>query len=223
MPFLMRGALIEYGSDFLGPIPNAVIFQFNPESLRRDIEIPARQTGATSRETDQAGDPPVERINLTAYFSAADRLNENNALARMFGIGAQLSALEKMVQPPGAVGRVLQEAVDAVSDAIARRRDGAPTQRIPREQYPRVLFVWGLTRVLPVTIDSMSITEQEYDHMLNPIRAEVSLGLSVVNVGRCSDDIVARGAMEYTNMAKDLQATSNLVEVGTQMYELIKF
>lgn len=90
MPFLMRGALIEYGSDFLGPIPNAVLFQFNPESLRRDIEIPARQSGAASRETDQAGDPPVERINLVAYFSAADRLNENNFLARAFGIGAQL-------------------------------------------------------------------------------------------------------------------------------------
>ena len=32
---MLRGALIEYGSDFLGPIPNVVIFQFNPETLTR--------------------------------------------------------------------------------------------------------------------------------------------------------------------------------------------
>lgn len=118
---------------------------------------------------------------------------------------------------------MLQDAVDAVADAIASRRGENPTQPIPREHYPRVLFVWGLTRVLPVTIDSMSITEQEYDYMLNPVRAEVSLGMSVIKVGHCSDDIVARGAMEYTSLAKDLQATSNLAEVGTQVYELINF
>lgn len=222
MPFLMRGAFIEYGSDFLGPIPNVVIFQFNPESLQRQIEIPSRPAGSMGRETSQVGERPVEKINLTAHFSAADRLNDNHALARAFGIGTQLAALEKMVQPPGRVGRLLQEAVDAISDAIAERRGGVPTQGIPRENYPRILFIWGLTRVLPVTIDSMGITEQEYDNMLNPIRAEVSLGLSVITVGHCSDDIVARGAVEYTNLAKDLQASANLGETGTQIYEMIE-
>jgi hypothetical protein len=33
MPYLLQGALIEYGSDCLGPIPKVVTFQFNPESL----------------------------------------------------------------------------------------------------------------------------------------------------------------------------------------------
>jgi len=50
MPFLMRGAMIEYGSDFLGPLPNVVIFQFNPESLTRTIQIPARPSGAAAPE-----------------------------------------------------------------------------------------------------------------------------------------------------------------------------
>ena len=44
MGFLMRGALIEYGSDFMGPIPNVVIFQFNPETLTRSLQIPPRAT-----------------------------------------------------------------------------------------------------------------------------------------------------------------------------------
>ena len=49
MPYLLKGALIEYGSDFLGPIPNVVIFQFNPESMTRNIQIPPRPTGASRR------------------------------------------------------------------------------------------------------------------------------------------------------------------------------
>ena len=66
MPFLMRGAMIEYGSDFLGPLPNVVIFQFNPESLSRTIQIPPRPTGAAARETTQAGEPSIEKITLKA-------------------------------------------------------------------------------------------------------------------------------------------------------------
>ena len=46
MAFLLKGALIEYGSDFLGPLPNVVIFQFNPEQVTRTLEIPQRPTGA---------------------------------------------------------------------------------------------------------------------------------------------------------------------------------
>ena len=58
MAYLLRGALIEYGSDFLGPLPNVVIFQFNPETMSRVIEVPSRPVGATARESSQAGDTP---------------------------------------------------------------------------------------------------------------------------------------------------------------------
>jgi len=64
---LLRGALIEYASDFFCPLPNLVIFQFNPDTLSRNILIPERPTGATSWETSQAGNIPVERITLTAH------------------------------------------------------------------------------------------------------------------------------------------------------------
>ena len=185
MPYLIRGALIEYGTDFLGPIPNVVIFQFNPESLTRNIEIPPRPTGSGSREQSQAGDIPVEKITLTAHFSAADQLGDNHPLARLFGIGPRLAALEKMARPQGGSSGLLSMALDAIGDAIFGGGDENPSQPIPREQYPRVLFIWGLTRVLPVVIDSMTITEQEYDSLLNPTRAEVSIGLSVVTISNC--------------------------------------
>ncbi|MCP4117240.1 MAG: hypothetical protein GY737_17960 [Desulfobacteraceae bacterium] len=223
MGYLLRGALIEYGSDFLGPVPNVVIFQFNPESLTRNMEIPRRPTGTGSRERSQAGDAPVERIRLTAHFSAADQLNRDAALARAFGIGPQLAALEKMVHPAGKLSGAIGEALDAVGSAVSEGGDTSPTQPIPRESYPRILFIWGLTRVLPVVIDSMGIVEQHFDPLLNPVQAEVSLGLSVMNIDPCSDDKIAKGAMEYSNLAKDAQALANLANTAEQVVDIIPF
>ena len=224
MPYLLKGALIEYGSDFLGPIPNVVIFQFNPESLTRQIQIPPRPTGTGSREISQAGETPVEKITLTAHFSAADQLGNKNDLARVAGIGPSLAALEKMVYPKGLVSGLIGEALDAIGDAIfGGDDDNGPAQPIPRENYPRTLFIWGLTRVLPVVIDSMTITEQEYDFILNPIRAEVSLGLSIIVPAKCSDDVIAKGAFEFSNLAKDLMAISNLANTASEIVDLIPF
>jgi hypothetical protein len=222
MTYRLRGALVEYGSDFLGPLPNAVIFQFNPESLARVIQIPPRLGGAGARETHQAGEPPIERITVNAEFDAADLLNSDNTLARIFGIGPQLAALEQMVHPSGKISGLIGAAIDAVGDALGLGgEDEAPTQPIPREAFPRILFLWGLTRVLPVTIESMTITEQQYDFLLNPVRAQVSIGLSVMPVDLCSDDMVAKGALEYSKIAKEAQAVANLANTVDQAIDLI--
>jgi hypothetical protein len=224
MPYLLRGALIEYGTDLIGPIPNIVIFQFNPESLSRTLQIPSRPTGAVARESTQAGERTQESIALTAHFSAADLLKDDKALARAFGIGPQLAALEKMVIPGGRIAGLIGAAVDAIGDALGLGGGSEPaTQPIPREQYPRILFIWGLTRVLPVTIQSMRINEVEYDHMLNPIRAEVTLELNVNIVDACSEDWLAKGALEYSNLAKEAQAIANLANTADQVVELIPF
>ncbi len=220
---MLRGALIEYGSDFLGPLPNVVIFQFNPESLTRTIQIPPRSTGASSRETSQAGEPPVEKVTVNAVFSAADALNKNNPLARAFGVGPQIAALEKMVYPAGKLSGLVGAALDAIGDAIsgsAAGQDG-PTQPIPRQSQPRILFIWGLTRVVPVIIESMVVTEEQYDFLLNPIEAQVSIGLAVVPPSQCSDDVIGKGALEYTNVAKDAQALLNLANTLQLAADLI--
>jgi hypothetical protein len=223
MPYLLRGALVEYGVNLVGPIPNLVIFQFNPETLTRALNIPPRPSGTGSREVSQAGEAPVERITLTAHFSAADQLAADNVLARMFGVGPRLAALEKMARPPAAGGGLLGKALDAIGDMLGMGGDDAVVQNVPRETYPRVLFIWGLTRVLPVTIESMTITEQEYDFLLNPVRAEVSLGLSVIAPDPCSDDEIAKGAREYSDLARDVQAVANLANTISQAAELIPF
>ena len=218
---LLRGALIEYGTSLIGPIPNVVIFQFNPESLSRTLQIPPRPTGATQRETTQAGEKTFEKITFKAHFSAANMLDEGKVLAELFGIGPQLAALEKMVLPSAKIAGLLGAAIDAIGDALGGGGDDAPAQPIPRETYPRILFIWGLTRVLPVTIDSMSISELEYDSILNPLRAEVDITLSVITVDDCSDDVLAKGALEYSGIAKEAQAIANLANTAEQIVELI--
>lgn len=218
MGFLMRGALIEYGSDFMGPIPNVVIFQFNPETLSRTVQIPPRSTGATSRETTQAGEPAVEKITLKASFSAADEFGDNKVLARLFGVGTRLAALEKMVYPSNDLLAAIGAALGLGGDS-----GGDPRQSMPRQKLPRILFIWGPYKILPVILESMSITEQQYDFLLNPVQAEVSLTMAVNAGDKCSDDDIGKGALTYSNMAKDAQAMANLANTAEQIVELIPF
>jgi hypothetical protein len=220
MAHLLRGALIEYGSDFMGPIPNLVIFQFNPETLTRNMVIPPRPTSAMARETTQAGELTTEKITLTAKFSAADELGEDKFLARQFGIGTRLAALEKMVYPANTLAATIGAKLGI---GVAPPSVGNPRQVIPRENYPRILFIWGRYRVLPVILESMSITEQQYDPLLNPVQAEVGLTLAVNAVDTCVDDKVAAGALKFSNMAKDTQAMANLANTAQNVVELIPF
>lgn len=223
MAKVMRGALIEYGAGLIGPIPNVVIFQFNPETVSRTIMIPGKPLDAKSRETQQVGDPPVEKISLNIRFNASDQLADNNPLARLFGVGPRLAALEKMVYPISKSNSLVGAALDAIGDALFGGGDKPPEQPIPREKMPKLLLIWGLTRILPVVIESMTITEQLYDHLLNPIQAEVALSLSVNGLDPCADDPIGKGAFVYTTTVKDAQALLNLANTAGQITDLIPF
>ena len=219
----LKGALIEYGSDFLGPIPNVVVFQFNPEKLSRTIEIPPRPVNATTRETSQAGEPPYERFSVEAQFSAADQRNSSNPIGLTMGVGPQLAALEAMVYPVKTPGGLIGAAVDAIGSMIGGSSGPDPTQSVPRVQSPKILFVWGLTRIVPVIIESMTINEIQYDSLLNPEEASVTIGLAVVTPCNCCDDKIAQGAMAYTQMAQDTLATINLANTVAAVADLIPF
>ena len=222
MPTPMLGALVEYGSDFLGPIPNVVIFQFNPETITRTLSIPPRAVNATQRETSQAGEPAYERFTINASFSAADEHNTSNPVGILFGVGPQLAALEAMVYPVKTPGGILGAAVDAIGSLLGSSGP-SPTQPVPRVQTPRILFIWGTTRILPVIIESMTITEQIYDGNLNPIEAQVAIGLAVITPCDCCGDTIGKGALAYTQMVSDTMATANLVNSAMLVSHLIPF
>jgi len=229
MSFPLRGALVEYGNNILGPIPNVVVFQFNPEQVSRTLRMAAQteRVPSAGRVTEPHGTsgPPVESLTITAHFSAADDLGKGGAAAAiptMFGIGPQLAALEKMVYPKGGkLSELLGQAIDAIGAALGG--GGGASTSAPREQTPRILFIWGPARALPVKINSMSITEQKFDMLLNPVQAEVQMGLEVVSFPDNSDDTVGKGALIYTQTVKDAQALLNLAKAVQLATDIIPF
>lgn len=230
--FYLRGALIEYGSDVLGPLPNIVVFQFNPEQISRTINMPDAtgtdpESSAREREPGQSSAPPLESFEITAHFSAADDLGKGgaaSAIPRVFGVGPQLAALEKMAVPSaGLLSQLIGAAVDAIGDALSKDKGTQASRSTPRETTPRLLFFWGPSRVLPVRIRSLSINEQKYDPLLNPVQAEVRIGLEIPNSVPKEDDIVGNGALVYTATVKDAQAAANLVKAVELAIDVIPF
>jgi len=168
----------------------------------------------------------METFEVTARFSAADDLGAGGAVSaipRLFGVGPQIAALEKMVYPQTTPGGLIGAAIDAVGSAISGPGGKEPAKKaIPRVPLPRILFIWGPSRVLPVTITSMSIVEQKYDVLLNPIQAEVKIGMQVSSEAP-KDDVVGAGAYKYTQMVKDTQATLNLAKAIEFALDIIPF
>lgn len=203
-----RAALIEYTSDFPATLPNLVIFQFNPEQLTRSIEIPQRPTGPEALEVTQAGDPPTENISFTARFDASDRLSRDQPVTRASGIGPELAALQQMARPTGTLVGLLGQAVDAIGSLISPPQSSSVP--VPRDHYPRVLFVWGVYRILPVVISQLSITETKFDFLLNPTQADVQMTLSVITPSCCADDPLMIGAAAYSSSARELLAAANI-------------
>jgi hypothetical protein len=168
-PRVLKGAIV--GLDPLNPLASVIIFQYNPDTLRRTLQAQAAgRTGEGDRsEALRLRGAPVENITLEVEIDATDQLATANPLATSMGVYPQLSALEMLLYPKSAL--VIANTVLALAGTI---------ELIPPEA-PLTLFVWGPKRVLPVRLTSFSITEEAYDTALNPIRAKVNLGLRVLS------------------------------------------
>jgi len=167
-PRFTKGALISY--DPFGFIPQVIIFQYNPETLSRKLQAQRISRQGVYVETQLLKGPPTETIELVIEIDASDQLEkpDQNSTAVSMGIYPQLSALEMMLYPKSSW--VIAKTALASAGAI---------EIAPAEE-PFTLFVWGLSRVVPVSITSFSIKELNYDPNLSPIQAEVSLSLEVL-------------------------------------------
>jgi len=226
----VRGALIEYSGQFIGPLPNIVVFQFNPEQIARTITIAGSEGGGADRsqraqtERSTAAGPPTEDFTVTIALSAAEEFGQPGpftGVTRTFGVGPQIAALEKMVYPAGG-GGLIGMVVDAVGAALSSAAGKQAEKPIPPEALAKLLFIWGPTRVLPVSIRSIRITEQEYDNTLSATKAEVELGLRVANVP-ASDDLIAQGALLYTRTVKEVQVVAQMARGIASLPSIVPF
>jgi hypothetical protein len=201
MPTL-KGAFLKFEGGVLG-LPTIVVFQFNPETVTRTPSI--AQTDLPG--SGEARDPrfvmayPTESFSFSLRFDATDQLAKTNPIAIASGILPALSALELLMYPVPPTGGLL--AIPGSGSAYAS----------PPNLLPVVLFFWGAFRVLPVNVTSMSITELEYDPMLNPTRAEVSVSLQVVTPPAVLSDLM-EGAYNYTQNVKQVMAALNLANAA---------
>jgi hypothetical protein len=169
-PRLLKGAII--GLDLFNPLASLVIFQYNPEFVRRTIT--PNTSGGPSGQSAQVDalrltGPPTESISADIEIDATDQLETASFPETVMGIHPVLASLEMLVYPKSAL--VIANEILASVGII---------EVVPPEA-PLTLFVWGLARVVPVRMESISITEEEFDTALNPIRARVSLQMRVLN------------------------------------------
>jgi len=165
-PQLIRGGIVlaDPGS---GQVLRVIALQYNPDTLTRSFQI--RGVSGDSAEFTEAmrlRGPPIESIKLEAELDATDRMEAGDGSS----LHARLAQIEALVYP--ATGSLRANAAEAAAGSI----------EIVAMQAPLTLFVWSKSRVLPVRITELSVTEESFDAALNPIRAKIGLGLRVLTI-----------------------------------------
>jgi hypothetical protein len=203
----LKGAFINVGAGLIGALPNIVIFQFNPDQVTRTPALahtPDRADGSGSRPAGPQPDQPTQSISFTLRLDATDQLALGDPIAAASGILPALSALEMLQVPKSSL----------TIDLFGLSKSAPKPYRHPPISLPTVLFFWGPFRILPVTVNSLSITETEYDTLLNPIRAEVSVSLQGLTPNQTKDSKLATGAYNYSQGVKEVMAALNLANAA---------
>lgn len=150
------------------------------------------------REAQQVRTQP-ESINFEIRLDATDDLNDGDTITEEFGVGPRLATLELLMHPKGE--SILGAAVDDLLGLGSNNGFSFTETQKP----PMVLFIWGVKRVLPVNINSMNITETEFSTNLDPIRATVSVNLTVIEGGS--------GVYQYSKAFKEVMSALNLANI----------
>ncbi|WP_282004289.1 hypothetical protein [Propioniciclava sinopodophylli] len=160
-----RGAIVAI--DPTNPPPRVVPFQYNPDEVVREIVPHAPPSGGAGSDVRRLWGAGVETVRLTLDLDAADNVGDGRALASV-GVLARLSALELLLYP--ATTRVIANTVLQAAGAI----------EILPPTGPLVVLTLGPRMVVPVSIKSLTVTEQAFGPDLAPIRATVALGATVL-------------------------------------------
>jgi Contractile injection system tube protein len=194
-PQLVKGGLVQLDARS-GQVQRSIALQYNPDSLQRSYQVQGSggEAGAERAQPFRLKGPAIETLRVEAEIDATDALADpdGHASAVAHGIAPQIAALEGLVNP---ASQALQ--------ALGAQAQSGTLEILPPEA-PLVLFVWGASRVVPVRVTELSVTEEAFDAALNPIRARISLGLRVLS----TDDLgfASRGAALFLNHLRRREA-----------------
>lgn len=170
-----------------------VFFQYNPSSLRRTLQPQVSGGETNSRSADMRFlAPPVEALSVQIELDASDqypgftthdgqKVSEGATTIQKSGISPLIAVLEALVYPTSA----------SIKGLASNLKRGV-IEAVP-PLAPLVLFSWGPDRLIPVMLQSLTITEEAFDANLNPVRATVALEMRVLNSNDVSPDSRAYG------------------------------
>ncbi len=171
-PKVLRGGLVRIDPN-ARTLLDVVLFQYNPDTLTRTLQ--PRSIGGEPGdrlEVLRLTGPPHETIKFDAEIDATDQLEHPTDGANQpvvtQGLLPTLAVLERLITPTAA------ELI--ASDALF---DSGHLEILPMEA-PLVLLVWGVKRVVPILVSSLTFTEEAFDPNLQPIRVKASIECKVL-------------------------------------------
>jgi hypothetical protein len=228
-PKLLQGALIYFGATMIIPVPNIIVFQYNPESMTRTLTpwqplkafvprfdkegklINEEELKSYTEQLANLAQPydPQEQFSLVLEVDATDALEhpETHPVAVLTGVADRLAAIEMLMYPPGE--SLLGGLLGSVSASVSVSAEGGVSASVTvgdvspvvmRKEVPIVLFFWGPGRIVPVRITTLSIEEQQFSPLLYPLRAKATLGVKVLSLR----DLVTAEGNPATGFAVDL-------------------
>jgi hypothetical protein len=203
-PRILKGGLVLLDPVSFAVVPGGIIvLQYNPDSLSRTLKIKGAEEGGDRSEALRLTGPPVETIKLDVEIDATDQLENptQNPATVQYGVSPQLAVLETLVYPTAA----------NLQSNYSLSQQG--TLEIMPMMKPLSLFVWSASRILPVRITDLSVTEEAFDPRLNPLRAKVSLGMRVLSI----DDLFFndKGGSLYMAYQRQKEALAALSQPGS--------
>jgi hypothetical protein len=186
-----RGAFIEFTSSFLVPVPNVIVFQYNPETLTHTWSPAAAASPSGAAQGPGASNPlavtgnPGEEFSFTLMLDSSDTIADGSlpakALATASGIYPTLAALELLLFPSTSTGGSALSLATSIGGSALAGATGGVSRSVPVAVVPTILFVWGPGRILPVRVTTLTVTEKLYDPtLLVPTHADVQVGLKVL-------------------------------------------
>jgi hypothetical protein len=203
-PKVQKGALAVYERDEQSAQAQIIVFQYNPDQLKRTLanrapQSPPSNAGGAKEDVLRVGGPPVENINLTVALNAIDQpagpaTNGVTNLLPRHGLHPALATLEMLLYPPTL--RVQNNQQLAKGGAV----------QISSEKLPLTLLVWGESRVVPITLTNFTVTEEAFDPNLNPIQAKVELAMRVLTYMELKETGLGRNAFLAYQRQKETHA-----------------
>jgi hypothetical protein len=237
-PRLVKGAFVEFSERFLGPIPNVIVFQYNPTTMSRTLTpwspgavAPAEgEEGADAATRKAVGTvqpfDPEETFSVSLLLDATDELETGDPIAVISGVADRLSAIELLLYPQedSLLGGLLTSAVSALGGSAS-----FSVAEAKRGTVPITLFVWGPGRIVPVRLTSFTVEEEAFSPILYPIRVTVTVGLRLLHPSELANHpnevarTIATTAYTFTRTQKQVLAAANIANTVDSILGMLPF